>query len=200
MQNLKLTPTTEKIVSENYPYGFRLKTTKTDYLEFSPKHGFRHCSTTINPKTGRTNNPKKSTYYSIMVLGTDENNHCKSITLDFWDNKRKDETIAFLSNEDNFKLFTPQQMQFIYTEFFTYLKVDIQARVTYCGTKFEDLKPLYEKQITIIADGIKNPEKNLFPQISFDWDIIDGLKVEGFQPFKITHYSNGLSTQEIKAV
>ena len=83
MKNLTLVNTTEKIVSENYPYGFREKTTKTDYLEFDFKKGFRHCSMTINPKTGRENNPKKSTYYDLMVLGTDENQHCKSFVLNF---------------------------------------------------------------------------------------------------------------------
>ena len=82
MENLKFVNTDQKIVSENYPYGFREKTTKTDYLEFSPKHGFRHCSQTINPKTGRPNNPKKSTYYDVMVLGTNEDGHCKSFVSD----------------------------------------------------------------------------------------------------------------------
>ena len=200
MTNLKLTPTTEKIISENYPYGFREKTTKTDYLEFSAKLGFRHCSTTINPKTGRVNNPKKSTYYSIMLLGTDENGHCKTLVKDFYDDERKNSTIEFLSNSENFKLFTDMQMKFIYENFFVHLKADIKARVIYCGCKFEDLKPLYQSQIDLVIKGMKAPQINFFPQIVFDWAAIEKTKIENYQPFKITHYSEGLSKHPIQEV
>jgi len=198
MNNLNLTPTTEKIISENYPYGFNLRTTKTDYLEFNPKFGFRHCSQTVNPKTGRLNNPKKSTYYSIMLLGTDINGHCKTFVLDYYGDDGKDKTIAFLSKQENFNLFTPQQMQFIYTDFFTHIRADIQAKCLYCGCKFTDLKPLYEKQITLIAEGIKDSKINIFNQISFDWSAIENTKIENYQPFKVTHYSNGLTGLSIE--
>jgi hypothetical protein len=193
MNNLNLKPTGSKIISENYPYGFREKTTKTDYLEFNPKHGFRHCSTTVNPKTGRVNNPKKSTYYEIMLLATDENGHCKSVVLDFQNNERKNSTIEFLSNQDNFDLFTSEQMEYIYAVFLMNIKADIKCRCVYTGAKFEDLKPLYTEQIDIIMKGFKEPKTNWFPFIKFDWEKIEATKVEGYQPFKITQYSNLMS-------
>jgi hypothetical protein len=188
MNNLNLKPTATKIISENYPYGFREKTTKTDYIEFSVKHGFRHCSTTVNPKTGRVNNPKKSTYYEIMLLGIDEVGHCKTLVLDFYDNERKDKTIKFLSEDQNFNLFTIEQMKFIYEYLYMQLKVDIKARVVYCGADFEVLKPLYDEQIKIVIEGMKNPTENRFKEIKFDWAAIEATKVEGYQPFKITNY------------
>lgn len=198
MQNLKLVPTTEKIISENYPYGFKLRTTKTDFIEFSARHGFRHCSTTINPKTGRTNNPKKSTYYSVMVLGTDENNHCKSFVAGMNGQKEIEHLTEFMSKPENFALFTTEQVKFIYSQFFLYVKADTQARVIYTGAKLTDLKPLIEKQITLIAEGMKNPEKNLFSQISFDWVEMDKLKVEGYNPFKVTTYEIDRETNQLK--
>jgi hypothetical protein len=188
MQNLNLKPTGSKIISENYPYGFREKTTKTDYLEFSPKLGFRHCGTTVNPKTGRTNNPKKSTYYEIMLLGIDEAGHCKSLVLDFYDNKRKDQTIKFLSEDQNFNLFTTDQIKYIYESLYIKLKVDIKARVVYCGADFEVLKPLYDQQIKIVIEGMKNPTENRFKEIVFDWEKIEATKVEGYNPFTVTTY------------
>jgi hypothetical protein len=188
MNNLILKPTATKIISENYPYGFREKTTKTDYLEFNPKHGFRHCSTTINPKTGRVNNPKKSTYYDVMLLATDENGHCKTVTFNFYDSKAKDQTINFLSNQDNFNLFTSEEIKFIYYTLIMYLKADIQCMVTYTGAKFEDLKPLYEAQLKEATEGFKGPKINRFANIKFDWAAIEATKVEGYQPFKITTY------------
>lgn len=53
--------TDEKITVENYPYG-RLQCKATFSLEFKEAKGYRTVRQTINPKTGRINNPKKSTY------------------------------------------------------------------------------------------------------------------------------------------
>lgn len=189
MKNLKLIPTNEKIVSENYPYGFREKTTKTDYLEFDFKKGFRHCSVTINPKTGIENKPKKSTYNDLMILGTDENKHCKSFVLDFNGSKEIQRVIDFLQIPENFALFTPQQIEYCYMMLLAFSKVNAKAQVIYCGTEWEQLKPYYETPIKIMVEAIKTKGKeNLFAQIVFDWVAIDNLKVPNYQPFRVTHY------------
>lgn len=49
-------------VVEDYPYGFSLRCTIRYWLEHSPNKGFRFVSQTKNPKNGRWNAPKKSTY------------------------------------------------------------------------------------------------------------------------------------------
>ncbi len=54
---MNLVKTTEQLISKDYPYGFRLKTTKTDYLEFDKKHGLPHCSVKNKPKTGTSKVP-----------------------------------------------------------------------------------------------------------------------------------------------
>lgn len=189
MTNLKFTPTTEKIVSENYPYGFRAKTTKKDYLEFDFKKGFRHCSTTIDPKSGRVNNPKKSTYYDMMVLGLDENNHCKSFVLSLNGQKEMQTAIDFLQVPANFALFTSQQIEYFYIMILAMSKVNAKAQVIYCGTKWEDLKPYYEIPLNTIVEAIKTKGKeNRFSEIVFDWIGIDSLKVPNYQPFKVVSY------------
>jgi len=189
MKNLKLIPTNEKIVSENYPYGFREKTTKTDYLEFDFKKGFRHCSVTINPKTGIENKPKKSTYYNMMILGTDENQHCKSFVLDFNGSKSIQRVIDFLQVPENFILFTERQIEYFYMMLLAYSKVNAQAQVSYCGTEWEQLKPYYEKPIKIMVQAVNTKGKeNLFAQIVFDWVAIENLKVPNFQPFRVVEY------------
>jgi hypothetical protein len=189
MKNLTLVNTTEKIVSENYPYGFREKTTKTDYLEFDFKKGFRHCSMTINPKTGRENNPKKSTYYDLMVLGTDENQHCKSFVLNFNGSKEIQSVIDFVKVPENFALFTERQIEYIYMMLLTFSKVNAKAQVIYCGTEWEQLKPYYETPIKIMVQAVNTKGKeNLFSQIVFDWVAIEDLKVPNFQPFRVVQY------------
>lgn len=46
----------------DYPYGFRERTQIRYWLEAKPKKGWRFVSQTMNPKTGRWNKPKASTY------------------------------------------------------------------------------------------------------------------------------------------
>jgi len=189
MENTKFIPTTEKVISQNYPYGFKLKTTKTDYLEFSPKHGFRHCSMTINPKTGRENKPKKSTYYDCMLLGVDENGHCKSFVSGFNGETEMQRSFEFLAKPEIFKLFTPQQIEFFYMQILMMSKVSAKAQVVYCGTDWEQLKPYFEKPISEIVAAIKTKgQENRFDKFVFDWEAINALKVPNYNPFRVTHH------------
>lgn len=191
MENLKFVSTDQKIISENYPYGFRDKTTKTDYLEFSTKHGFRHCSQTINPKTGRPNNPKKSTYYDVMVLATDENGHCKSFVSDFNGEKAMQRSFDFLAQPENFALFTPQQIEYFYMQTLMMSKVSAKAQMMYCGSDWEDLKPYFETPIKEIVSAIKTKgTENRFNKFVFDWVAIDNLKIPNYNPFVVTNHFN----------
>ncbi len=62
---------------KDYPYGFRLRTSIFYWIETTSK-GDRFCSYTINPKNGRANAPKKSTYSTFMYMYLDEaNGHVK---------------------------------------------------------------------------------------------------------------------------
>lgn len=187
MTNLKLTPTDEKIISENYPYGFRLKTTKTDYLEFNAKFGFRHCYTTINPKTGRANTPKKSTYYPIMVLGTDENNHCKSLVYSINGLADIQQAINFLKDTANFDLFSNEQMHYIYLCLLSATKIDMIARNRYSGVDIEAMKPYYLDNVAILGRGLKhNGMMNVFENVNFDIQALDQLKDPNYNPFRTT--------------
>ena len=49
-------------VVKDYPYGFKLRTSIRYWLEKKPGKGFRFVSQTMNPKTGKWNAPKPSTY------------------------------------------------------------------------------------------------------------------------------------------
>lgn len=190
MTNLKLNPTDQKIISENYPYGFKLRTTKTDYLEFSPKKGFRHCSVTVNPKTGKLNTPKKSTYYAIMLLGTDENNHCKSLVYSLNGLADIQSCIDFLKVTDNFDLFSNEQMHYIYLCLLSATKIDMIARHRYAGVDIELMKPFYLDNVAILGRGLKhNGMMNTFADINFDVQALDALKDPNFSPFVTSTFS-----------
>jgi hypothetical protein len=62
------TDETTAYVVADYPYGFRLRTQIRYWLEQAPKKGFRFVSQTMNPKNGRWNAPKKSTYIEYAAV------------------------------------------------------------------------------------------------------------------------------------
>jgi hypothetical protein len=62
---------------ENYPYG-RLRTSMFVWIETVAKKGDRVCRQTINPKNGRLNAVKCSTYSNLMFLFIDEIGHVKT--------------------------------------------------------------------------------------------------------------------------
>jgi len=51
----------DEYTTDDYPYG-RSRTTARFYVDRSPRYGERVCKQTTNPKTGRVNKPKCSTY------------------------------------------------------------------------------------------------------------------------------------------
>lgn len=66
-------------VVEDYPWGFRSRTTIRYWIESknAKNGGQRFGRQTINPKTGKWCAPKYSTYSPLMVMFLDENNHVK---------------------------------------------------------------------------------------------------------------------------
>ncbi len=65
-------------VVEDYPYGYRLRTTIRYWIETKKGFGQRFMSQTVNPKTGRWNKPKNGTYCDIQVLVKDDQGHVSS--------------------------------------------------------------------------------------------------------------------------
>jgi hypothetical protein len=66
----------------DYPYGFRLRTSIRYWIETKKGQGQRFVSQTLNPKTGRWNNPKPGTYSAITVMFADDEGHvhCDGLT------------------------------------------------------------------------------------------------------------------------
>ena len=62
-------------IVEDYPYGFRLRTKIRYWVETVKGKGDRFVSQTLNPKTGRWNKPKKSTYSAVILIGKNEQGH-----------------------------------------------------------------------------------------------------------------------------
>lgn len=63
---------------DDYPYSFKLRCKIRYWLEMKPNKGFRFMSQTENPKTGRWNKPKGSTYSLLAgCMYLDSQGHVK---------------------------------------------------------------------------------------------------------------------------
>ncbi len=67
---------------EDYPYGFKARTSIRYWLDSAPKKGTRFVSQTMDPKTKRWNKPKASTYALLGgVMYLDHKNHVQWASL-----------------------------------------------------------------------------------------------------------------------
>jgi hypothetical protein len=184
---MKYIPTSEEVEVKGYPYGYTLRTSLFDTSEFNPKKGYRHVTQTINPKNGVLNKPKKGVYYDLMVRYYDENGHIKTTVLDFVRNGVKgiNKVSEFLNA--NFELFSVAEMEYLYLKVLASLKIQTVSYVQYCGSTFDDLKPLFEVGAKNMSLGLKEPQNNYFGW-QLDEEAIENTKVKDYQPFKITSY------------
>jgi hypothetical protein len=183
---MKYIPTSEKVEVKDYPYGYTLRTSLFDTIEFNPKKGYRHITQTINPN-GVLNKPKKGVYYDLMVRYYDENGHIKTVVFDVVRDgiKGLNKISEFLNA--NFQLFSPEEIEYIYMKVLTGMRVSMYSYVQYSGSKLDDLKPFFESAIKNMNSGLKDTSINQFG-FRLDEEGIEATKIEGYNPFKITSY------------
>ena len=184
---MKFIATSEKVEVKNYPYGYTLRTTLFDSIQWNPKKGYRHITQTINPKTDRLNAPKLSTYSPLMVRYYNEENHIKILHFHFNGDKEINEGCKFLS--ENFDLFTPEEIKYLYDHIYIMSIVDFKGTCVYGGSKPEELKPLYKPFWDTIKEAIKTGE-NVFSDLFLDTEKIDATKPANFSPFKVSQPVN----------
>lgn len=86
-------------IAQDYPYGFRLRTQMFSWIEHT-KSGARLVQQTINPKNGKLNAPKKSTYGRFKMIALNEDGHVRTIGYgDYSDSK---EIESFLSKYSSY--------------------------------------------------------------------------------------------------
>ena len=106
-----VSPETSYVV-EDYPWGFRLRTTIRYWIETSEAKngGQRFCSQTINPKTGKWCAPKKSTYSNVEILYLDEKGHVKVSAINMYTDNEKLRKFAE-THGDNLTEFQKNQLK-----------------------------------------------------------------------------------------
>ena len=196
-------PTSEKVEVQNYPYGFKLRTTLYDYIEWDSKKGYRHCTQTINPKNGRINNPKKSTYYPFMLRYKNEDGHIKTFHIDF-NVSFEDINVPAKKVIQVWETLDQLEKEYLMVTFKSYAKLACLSSIQYGGTNQEvaikELKKLTEYINTfanIEEKKIKgkyqdvivsyNVDTNIFENLpEIDKEALKNATPENYQPFKMT--------------
>ena len=178
--------TSEKVSVTNYPYGFK-QTTAFFSLEFKKGKGFRSVFQTIDPKSGRLNKPKNSTYSPVLVIQKDENGHVSYVSYDFNGAEEFNEGCKFMS--ENFDLFTQEQIKSIYWHCFLMLRATTKAMVIYSGSKFEDVKPLMEVATTKAIECSTKGGENLFSEMLLDVEALENTTQKDYNPFRTVEYA-----------
>jgi len=179
-QNTNTMYTLQKQEVNNYPYG-RLKTTKFFEVEFSKTKGFRAIETTINPKNGVLNKPHKDTYSMLKVMEVIEG-FVKYKSFEYYSTEGSNRTNKFIS--ENYDMFTEEQKDYLRICLLSYIKNTTRSLVAYCGADTEKAIAYFKDMSEKVVKGIKE-KTNIF-DIQFNEEEINALKVEGYNPFKVT--------------
>lgn len=181
---MKTIPTSEKVTVENYPYS-GMRTTLFDTMEFNAKRGFRHVTQTINPKNGRVNKVKPSTYAALMVRYYAENGHIHTLSFDFNGAKEMNRAAKFVN--EHFDMFTADEIKYIYSQMLSSAKLEVYSMVQWAGADIENVKPLVQMCIDNCEHGLKHGTNN-FEYLILDIEAIDACKDVNYSPFVIKTY------------
>lgn len=172
-----------KLSNDNYPYGYK-RTTAFFNIEVT-KNGCRSVFQTINPKNDRLNAPKKSTYSPILLpIENISDGHFSSIGCSINGGKEINKALLFL--EDFKELFEPDMLIQFAREILSFMLVDIKAKVIYCGSDFEQMKPFYNPKISKIKEIINGLHTN-FGECFLDLENIKALEIPNYNPFKVSN-------------
>lgn len=180
--------TAEKLTSDNYPYG-RLRATAYFSVEYNKK-GARTVFQTIDPKSGRLNKPKNSTYSNVILPCEESNGHYSYCGyLHFNGTADINKGLHFMA--DFYELFTVEQIKDITITILAYAKANVVAYVQYGGSSFDTIKPLVNKQTETLVKIAKSGE-NLFLDCLLDEEALKATEQENYDPFVVTSHHNVL--------
>ncbi len=170
------------IIINDYPYGFKLRTSIKYWIETTPKKGDRFCSQTLNPKNGRWNALKKSTYSEIGIMFKNELGHIKWAGVSLYTDR--DKIVSFIENIGGVEKLNKEQVK-IYNSL---MGINEVKENEFTGKKLKDFSVKWEYE-TIGAgwkDGkYNNGEKGKADEVKITFDRPDGVKLrEIFEAMK----------------
>jgi len=138
---------------EDYPWGFRLRTSRRVWVESKKGLGMRFVAQTMNPKTGKWCKPKKSTYSPVIGMMFDENGYMKFQTLSSGGWSKEEQIVQFeKSYEGLLTDFQKEQIKYVRA---TNIMNEL---ITY------EIKPSVPINLTKVMDGDSEEVKKMKEQ------------------------------------
>lgn len=126
---------------KDYPYGFRLRTSIFYWIESKEGKGDRFCTYTINPKTGKPNAPKYSTYGTFMYMYLNEQGHVDHGIIDAYDIEQFEARFLFIINKLDILYITSIQQNNIRVNLYQHIRANaIYEIVKYSTAKQQTFK------------------------------------------------------------
>lgn len=164
----------EKHEVKNYPYG-RLRTSAFFSIEFDRKKGFRSVFQTINPKTGRLNAEKKSTYSRFAYLFIEEGTgHIKNGGYSINGNEAVNAVFTFLHEHKATLSLSNEMLESICLSALATIKVG--AAYTHCSK--EKLIEVINPAVTTLVAMLKEQKYDRLDKIQIDLEKIKQLEKE----------------------
>jgi hypothetical protein len=181
-EEVTILPFDSVIHVDSYPYG-SLRCDAYFSLEYSPKKGVRSVFQTINPKTGRINAPKKSTYSEFVFMYLDSKNHVQNYHI-----RIESSEINLYSNmfAEMYRanVIPDNVMEHLCLSVLMHTKVHAKVMCAYKGCKWEEIKPYFDAYVPALVDIIKRKQYVEISTIALDLEGINSKAPDNFQPFK----------------
>lgn len=158
---------------DSYPYGGKLRCKASFSIEFDKKKGFRSIFQTVNPKNGRINAPKKSTYGHLLYnyINPDDG-HIKVGHKSLSGYEEINKTLDFIDDNKAELQLTKEMLESIGLT----ALASIKANMAY--TRVSDPKRLFtilERPIRLLVRFVKGEDVNI-KDIKIDIEAINEIR------------------------
>jgi hypothetical protein len=161
----------------DYPYGFSLRTSLFIWVEHKPNKWYRIGRSTINPKTGRENKPKYSTYSDYYRLYENEEGYIKTASYS-WNSASKLDDLIKTGMLDEFS------SEFIENQKNVMKILTIKSFAIYWGYDLDKIKGLTFDELVELEQNDSTSNR----------EYIDKFKTEegknpNYSPFKVVSHN-----------
>lgn len=136
---------------KNYPWGFKMKTSRFYWIESKKGKGDRFCYYTINPKNGRMCETHCSTYSTFMYMYTDQKGHVTYECITAFDLETFVARFEFILNKLDVLYITDIQRDNLRVNYATHIK---------CNALYEYSK-YSEERLPIFKTWLSNTLKHI---------------------------------------